>query len=269
MYEHSNKDSGFILGVDVGGSHISSALVRVQNGEVLQNSFCRRRVDSRSASSRLIIDQWADALQQSLSALDGQSLHGIGIAMPGPFDYKNGISLIKGLDKYQALYGINIKAALESGLELQNIPIVFENDAACFGIGESLAEKGNKTIALTLGTGLGATFIHNGRPAKPSEEIPTGGVLFNTPFKAGLAEDYISTRGLIKAYAERCGRTLQEVKKIAELATVDKEEAALQVFQSFADDIADCLAPWINSFRADLLVIGGSIAMLTIFSFRA
>lgn len=260
MYEHSNKDVEFILGVDVGGSHISSALVRVQTGEILPDSFCRRRVDSKSHSSKLIIDQWADALRESLSELNGQLLTGIGIAMPGPFDYKNGISLIEGLDKYQALYGINIKAALETRLALQNIPIIFENDAACFGIGESLADKGNKTIALTLGTGLGATFIHNGRPAEQSNEIPMGGVLFNTPYKNGLAEDYISTRGLLKAYADRCGLTLSEVKEIADRATVEKEEAAIQVFESFAHDIADCLAPWIISFQANLLVIGGSIA---------
>ena len=31
----------------------------------------------------------------------------IDLAFPGPFDYKNGICLLQGLDKYDALYGCN------------------------------------------------------------------------------------------------------------------------------------------------------------------
>ena len=35
----------------------------------------------------------------------------IGIAIPGPFDYVNGICLIKGVAKYENLYGFNIADA--------------------------------------------------------------------------------------------------------------------------------------------------------------
>ena len=41
------------------------------------------------------------------------NIGGIGIAIPGPFDYGNGISLIKDLEKYESLYGTNIKETLE------------------------------------------------------------------------------------------------------------------------------------------------------------
>ena len=263
MYEHLNKPSGYILGIDVGGSHITSALVSVEEGDVLDQSISRKRVSSKSSSSKTIIDQWVDVLKESLSKLNGHQLKGIGIAMPGPFDYGNGVSLIEGVDKYHALFGINIKAALETQLDITNVPIVFENDASCFGIGEGLIEQtavNKKIIAVTLGTGLGATFIDNGQLIKSAEGVPEGGVLFNIPFKDGLAEDYISTRGIIKAYADLTGIKLTEVKEIAERATDDKEEAAIEVFKSFASNIAACLSPWIKSFEADCLVIGGSIA---------
>jgi predicted NBD/HSP70 family sugar kinase/mannose-6-phosphate isomerase class I len=263
MYEHSDKYFGYVLGVDVGGSHISSALIGVEDGDVLEGSFIRKRVSSKSDSSKIIIEQWIDVLKTSLSRLDNHQLEGIGIAMPGPFDYENGISLIDGVDKYQALFGINIKAALETQLDLTNIPIVFENDASCFGIGEGLAEQttlNKKIIALTLGTGLGATFLDNGQVIKHAEGVPVGGVLYNIPFKKGIAEDYISTRGLIKAYADLTGIMLTEAKEIAERATDDKDEAAIKVFKLFANNIAACLSPWIKSFKPDCLVIGGSIA---------
>lgn len=42
----------------------------------------------------------------------------IDLAFPGPFDYKNGICLLQGLDKYDALYGCNLRRAFSeiSGL---------------------------------------------------------------------------------------------------------------------------------------------------------
>ncbi len=263
MYEHSNKSVAVVLGVDVGGSHISSALVSAA-GDVLPESFCRKRVHAKSDSCNEIFDQWMDVLNESLSKLNGHTLTGIGVAMPGPFDYAHGISLIEGVDKYHALFGINIKAALETRLAIKGLPIVFENDAACFGLGESAAAQttgSKKIIAITLGTGLGATFISNGELVKHAEEVPQDGVLYNTPYKDGIAEDYISTRGLLKAYADLSGQALSEVKEIAKRASIDKEEAAIKVFELFADDMAACLSPWIRLFNADCLVIGGSIAM--------
>lgn len=47
----------------------------------------------------------------------------IDLAFPGPFDYKNGICLLQGLDKYDALYGCNLRRAFSeiSGLLEQKI----------------------------------------------------------------------------------------------------------------------------------------------------
>ncbi len=54
----------------------------------------------------------------------------IDLAFPGPFDYKNGICLLQGLDKYDALYGCNLRRAFSeiSGLPEQRIQFI--NDAA-------------------------------------------------------------------------------------------------------------------------------------------
>jgi glucokinase len=43
----------------------------------------------------------------------------IGISMPGPFDYENGICLIKGQNKYEALYGLYIKGLLADKLGIE------------------------------------------------------------------------------------------------------------------------------------------------------
>src|SRR5690242_10812760 len=128
MFKHLDK---LVLGIDIGGSHVSSALVNLEGEEFVKDSFSRKKIDSRSASGESIVDDWIHTIQTSLNHLNGNVLQGIGIAMPGPFDYQEGISLIKGVNKYNALYGINIKEILRNQLKIDyDLPVVFENDAS-------------------------------------------------------------------------------------------------------------------------------------------
>ena len=252
-----------IVGVDIGGSHISSVLVNEDTMQIVANSFCKKKVDAQ-ASAHVIIRQWAEAISVSLSHIGNHSLQAIGIAMPGPFDYVNGICIIEGVSKYGSLYGVNIRQLLANELNLSNeIPIIFENDASCFGLGEHAVLQTNqhkKLIAITLGTGFGATFINNGSIAINEEGVPVGGELYNQPYEDGIAEDKVSARGLIARFKQLTGRETSEVKEIAEVAAQSANVYAKQVFQELGHHIASCLAPWLQSFEADCLVIGGNIA---------
>src|SRR5262245_6712079 len=100
---------GIILSVDIGGSHITAALTDMRQRAIIPGSVYRAHVDSH-ASADDIIDRWCDVMQQSKCASD--KIDRIGIAIPGPFDYEQGISRITGLHKYEALYGLNIKDIL-------------------------------------------------------------------------------------------------------------------------------------------------------------
>ena len=145
----------------------------------------------------------------------------------------------------------------------EEIPIYFENDAACFGVGEcmtGIANGFNKIIAITLGTGLGACFLDHNQLVKCRDGVPEGGSLFNIPFKEGIAEDYISSRWIIETYASLTGKKIYNVKEIAEQARINEEPEAVKVFLMLAENMAEFLSPWIQSFGADCLVIGGSIS---------
>src|SRR5689334_22231390 len=127
MSEHINIVA--VLGVDVGGSHVSSALINTADHSIIEGTFCKARIDAHAECS-IVIDQWLQILRTSVLKANDYELKGIGIAMPGPFDYENGISLISGVNKYQSLYGLNIKQALLSHLPVhKELPIIFENDA--------------------------------------------------------------------------------------------------------------------------------------------
>lgn len=259
MFKHSNN---IILGIDIGGSHISSALIKCgMDAAIIEGSFIRKKINSISRSREMILSQWVNTIGTSLGKLNGNVLHGIGIAMPGPFDYKSGISLIKGVNKYNSLYGINIKEVLKNQLDADyDLPIIFENDASCFGLGECLSGQARgfrKVIAITLGTGLGASFIEGNKVLHNREGVPKGGCLYNVPFKGGIAEDYISSRWVMETYKSLTGESLT-VKEISVISEVNNE--VKNIFLRLSENIAELLTPWIKSFQADCLVIGGGIA---------
>src|SRR5690348_12149288 len=109
--------NNIVVGVDIGGSHITAALIDLQAHNIIQQSLVRCHVDSKGTADQ-IINQWSDAILDC-KAYHPQTLNKVGIAMPGPFDYQEGISFIKGLDKYEALYGRNVKKLLAAKLSTE------------------------------------------------------------------------------------------------------------------------------------------------------
>ncbi len=62
--------------------------------------------------------------------------------MPGPFDYVKGISYIKGVAKYEKLYGCNVAESIAERLGFENgFPVRFMNDVSVFAVGEALVGK--------------------------------------------------------------------------------------------------------------------------------
>jgi glucokinase len=87
-----------------------------------------------------------------------------------------------------------------------------------------------------------------------------GGELYNQPCKDGIAEDYISARGLLKHYEQLTLKQVEGVKELAMLAIEWEDEFALKVFEDFGFHIAACLSCWISSFKPACLVLGGNIS---------
>src|SRR5664279_918666 len=107
MCKHTNK---VFIGVDIGGSHISAALVNAADGSIIEDTLCNQKIEAKGNCAGRILEQWIQTIQQTASKQNGAELKGVGIAIPGPFDYNKGISLLRGVDKYETLYGVNIKS---------------------------------------------------------------------------------------------------------------------------------------------------------------
>jgi len=249
------------IGADIGGSHISCAAVDMNQHFILPESYTVKEVDNKGSAEE-IINKWCDAISQTLSKIAVNEPVGIGLAMPGPFDYINGIGLFKGVEKFENLYGVNVAEKIKLTLSFKNdIPVRFMNDATSFAIGAVWADDnlaGKNVLAITLGTGFGSAFIMNSLPVFKDKMVPELGFVYHLPYKEGIADDTFSTRGMIRAYLDRTGIALKGVKEIANLASSDKHAA--DTFNQFGEELADFLSSWISEASITNIIMGGNIS---------
>lgn len=254
-------EKNLAIGTDIGGSHISCAAIDLRTGSILRNTLSERPVNNQAQASE-IIKTWSEALEGAISKVNFADVRGIGFAMPGPFDYVKGISFIKGVAKYENLYGFNINDAIASSLGVpEDFLIRFINDASAFAVGEAWAGSArdvSRSLAITFGTGFGSAFIADRVPIVDGPEVPKIGCVYHLPYKDGIADDYFSTRWFIRKYREMTGREVSGVRELAEIAINDK--AVMALFTEFGDKSALFLVPWLIRFRAEVLVIGGNIS---------
>ncbi len=249
------------MGIDIGGSHITCQLFDMAESRLTGNKV-RIPVDG-NGTKETILKSWVQAIVQATSGTNLRDLAGIGFAMPGPFDYKNGIAWFdKNVDKFHLLTGVDVKRELLRILDLPaTFPIRFLNDAASFAVGAAKVEpasKFNRIIALTLGTGFGTTFIKNGLPVAGEDGIPEDGFLYHIPFQNSIADEYFSTRWFLNEFKNQTGREISGVKELVELAENDLKVRNL--FSTFGSNLGTFLVPWLQKYKAECIVLGGNIS---------
>jgi glucokinase len=245
-----NSSSLPYIGVDIGGSHITAAHVDSSTYHVIEESLKRERVASKD-SADVIFDSWVEALAPLIAEFPAEQIK-IGIAMPGPFDYKNGIALFEGVKKYDSLYGLDVGKILSERLNIPPEDVIFINDAEAFLRGElaagAAADK-TRAIGITLGTGLGSASNCKGDAVDVNRAA--------LPFLEQNAEEYISTRWFLKRYEELTG---DEVKNVEELLNTAELALKNQIFDEFAINLASFINDFIADEDPEVLVIGGNIA---------
>lgn len=210
-----------------------------------------RQVPIHSDGNR---EEIAAALKQAIGPVEG--LKGVGIAIPGPFDYAHGVFLMK--HKFSAVHGVSFR-------ELTQLPedfvLRFHHDVNVLLLGAIRMlglEKGNMAL-VTLGTGLGFACALDGSVRYNEMGSPEHS-LWNIPLKdGGILEDRISARGIRTAYARRTGDASQSAQSIAKLA-YGGDEAALEVFSDLGCQLGEALEDIVQELGIDTLLVGGQIA---------
>lgn len=252
--------------LDVGGTEIKGAVVQ-DDGVV---PYGIKHFPSNSDFNKEdILSHFTDIVAALAWQVPNCKITGLRLAFPGPFDYLNGVCYIKGLLKYDALYGVNLREAFFESLNSQysailrhNFDIRFINDASAFALGEAnfgFARHTDRSLCICIGTGCGSAFTTGKTLADSSvSNVPPNGYIYNQPFESGCVDDYISKRGLYRLSSDFLAQPL-EGYELAQLAYKGNENAK-KCWEAFGVLLQNALAPSLLKFCPNCLVLGGQIA---------
>ena len=256
----STSENKYAIGMDVGGSHLSSAVVDLSSGRII-GEVVDTPIDSKACATVIL-----EAFEENIAGVSEYSeqvpLTGLGIAIPGPFDYLNGISMIAGVCKYDSVFGLDFVNTLFPRVSKYGIrSFRFINDASAFALGEYLGGAGkgkHKVMVLTLGTGVGSGFVEDGKMVEDGPSVPENGWVYNYPFEGGIADDAFSTRWFVKRFKELTGNTVKGAKEIADMW--GKDPSSNRIFEEYGLRLAEFIAPLSGRFGAEEVILGGNIA---------
>ena len=233
------------LVLDVGGSYIKYA-VADKNGQFLSGSM---------GQTPAYAEEGPDAIFAVISSIIHTSeeqarLSDACVSIPGPFDYENGISLMK--HKFSKLYNQHLTTPFDQA----GLPVRFVHDSTAFMLGEyydGTLRGAKHPCCVMLGTGLGFAMMRDGRVCVDETQTPAL-ALWCSPYLDGRAEDYVSTKAIRGRY-DGC----TDVKEIAELARVGDKHAK-SAFAETAHHLSAILTPLLTRLDCDRFTLGGQIA---------
>ena len=250
------------IGLDVGGTFIKGAVLTEKKNEYMNVHY----YESKSKESKeTILANFLFIINDLLFDIENiEKVEKISFAFPGPFDYDNGISLIKNLRKFDQVYGINLKKEIkkmliaEKSSLFEETQLTFLNDVEAFAIGENKFSKVAKGAYFTIGTGLGSTFIENKNIVYGKYSIPSSGMIYAEPFKDSTIDHYICERGLIEIGVQQ-GFDKLNGEDLFYQAESGVEEA-LKVFEEFGQMIGKAIKPFVTEMNPDEIVFGGQVS---------
>ncbi len=242
------------LALDAGGTAIKGALVT--RGNAVSDFFEVPVIENGDAQSLLNSFTAAGTTGAARAAARGLSLLGIGVCIPGPFDYHNGVSLMD--HKYRAIKGIPLSPYITQAAA--GLPVRFMHDSSAFLLGELAARPGfaGDLCAVIIGTGLGFACTKDGHLFENENGGP-GISIFRNPCRGETAEDFVSKRGIMRTYERISGHEAESVKAIAQLASAG-DAAAMEAFRKTGEILAEILAPILLNNHFFCMILGGQIA---------
>ncbi len=268
----------YYLGIDLGGTNIVAGVVD-EEFNILAKAECKTAVPRPEVE---ICDSMAlvakEALQKASISID--DIDSVGIGVPGAVNPETGVI------EYSAnlfFHNWNICEMMEERLGKK---VRIENDANAAAYGEFLAgsAKGARNaIAITLGTGVGAGIIIDGKIFSGSNyagaEMGHMVIVYDGKECAcgrkGCFETYASATGLINMTKETIlderadcsymlklvGGDINKVNGITAFKAMKNGDAAGKaVVQKFIEYLACGVTNAINIFQPDILCIGGGIS---------
>lgn len=279
MADHQNAGREVLIGIDLGGTKISTALVDA-DGRIISRDY-RDTEAARGLDD--VVARMIDAASKVMDAggMTVEQISAVGVVAPGPIDVRLGI--VTAPPNLPGWKDVPLKQIIEDQLGL---PTTLENDAGAAGVAEHRFGAGKGTqhmIYVTASTGIGGGFILNGELYRGSTgaagEIGHMTILPEGPYcgcgNRGCLEALASGTAIAREARELVVRGVPTL--ISDLAQDDSRrvsaklvaEAAAQG-DTEAQEILDRamtylgvgMANLVNLFNPELIVIGGGLTKM-------
>ena len=146
----------YVVGVDLGGTKIYTALVDLEGNIVKEKTVETLAHEGEQAVKERIID----TINYVIDGTDKNLIKSIGIGSPGPLDVKNGVILESANLPFKNF------EIVKSIKETYDLPTYLDNDANVATLGEFMFGAGKGTenmIFITASTGIGGGAVLNGK----------------------------------------------------------------------------------------------------------
>jgi fructokinase len=256
------------IGVDLGGTKTEAVLLKLTPFE----EIVRLRVPTlREEGYESIVARTVDIIR-SVASRAGVALENtsVGVGMPGSVRRD-------GMVKNSNTTCLNGRPFREDVVAALGRPVLFDNDANCFALAETLRGAGRPyaggvVFGAILGTGVGGGIVVRGEVWEGAQSIAGEwghhGVWWGRPDarscycgRRGCLESYLSGTAVEADFAARSGRSLP-VPEIAKLRGKDAHADA--AFDAMLDAFGRGVANLIDILDPSAIVLGGGLSHLEI-----
>lgn len=251
------------VGIDLGGSHIAIGVV--DSSGVIIEKIEKRLKNAEKRTIEKSIEEYI--IENAKLLMKKYKISEIGIAIPGTVNDDKVIKSVNlGLENYE------IVKKLKSKIQ---VPIKIRNDAKCAAIAENTygcLKSYNRSIFLTLGTGIGGAVIINNKLLDTGNlpgceighmSIEKDGILCKCGRK-GCFEKYASMKilkdNLRKALGYNEKVSGKELFEIIRSNTPESKNYNIieKILKQYIEDLSIGIANLINIFEPEAIGIGGS-----------
>ena len=264
--------SGWIVGVDLGGTKIALGLI-----DPSDRIRAQRRIPTRaSEGAPAVVERIAHGVAELQSHLPhGELVGAVGICSPGPVDHVTGILIDP--PNLAGLHHAPLRQMLSERLE---VPVTLEHDAKAAALGEYHygAGRGERSMVyVVVGTGVGAAIIIEGQLYRGLHN--SAGEIGHTTLdphgdpcpcgSRGCVETFAAgpwiARGYERALGQSVDRGSPEGRQTVTAELVARQAAqgdavACQAMEDAGEALGIAVATMAMILDIDLFVVGSSVA---------
>jgi predicted NBD/HSP70 family sugar kinase len=206
------------------------------------------------------------------SAAPGQTLRGVGVALPGPVEFPGG--RIVGPARMPGWSGIDPRRFLSAAFGGPDMPVIVDNDAKAAAIGEHVTRDDQPVdmIYIKAGTGIGACLVSGGQIFRGGRGL-SGDVTHVRVADSGERQCSCGSRGCLETVAS--GAAL--ARQLAELgspdmslrdiivAVGDGDPTVVSMVRQAGRLLGVALTGLVNFLNPSAVIIGGVLSSLDVY----